>query len=314
MELSRLRYFVTVAEEGNVGRAAQRLHMSQPPLSRHIRQLEDELGCELFVRSTKGMRLTAAGAVLLDEARTLLAGADRAKRRVRDIAAGTRKLRVGVLGPGEAALSTAVAAEFGRAHPDAEVSLDQGGLADPTLGLAEGRVDVAITWAPFDTSALVTRTIRTDPRFVAVASDEPLTSRGTLMPHDLQGRACVRFPAEADPAWRSFWEADGGGQEGPVVRTLDECLHAVMWRRAIALVPATTVRNHAVPGISYLPVQGVRPASLVLAWRRGRPSSLVTDYVAIIIANAARLGSRSGALSRPGATAKAAADGSRMSD
>src|SRR2546425_8322155 len=88
MELRHLRYFVAIAEERSVPRAAERLHMQQPPLSQQLRALEDELGFPLFERRPKGVELTAAGAAFLEEARGLLAGAQRAKERGARVAAG----------------------------------------------------------------------------------------------------------------------------------------------------------------------------------------------------------------------------------
>ncbi|MFF9090900.1 LysR family transcriptional regulator [Streptomyces sp. NPDC014991] len=278
MDLRGLRYFVTVAEEGNVSRAARRLHMSQPPLSQRIRELEAELGCELFLRGPKGMRLTPAGDVLLEEAKVLLAGADRAKERVARRATGARMLRVGVLGPGEATLSELFAQTFARSRPEAVVSLRQGDLADPTMGLAAGAIDVAITWTPFDVTGLTVCAVQEDRCFAAVAADSPLARKSSLTRDDIDHSSSVRLPAGVDAIWRAHWQPSASGG-GPEVHSLDECLHAVLWQHAIALVPESALRRHAVEGIAYRLVADLPPTQLVLAWRRDDRSPLVTAYV-----------------------------------
>ncbi|MFJ7150127.1 LysR family transcriptional regulator [Streptomyces sp. NPDC100445] len=278
MDLRGLRYFVTVAEEGNVSRAARRLHMSQPPLSQRIRELETELGCELFVRGPKGMRLTPAGEVLLEEARLLLAGADRAKERVVRQVSGARVLRVGVLGPGEATLSKPVARAFARSRPEAAVVLRQGDLSDPTMGLTAGAVDVVITWTPFDVTGLAVRALQEEGCFAAVASDSPLAQQTSLTRHDIDRPGSVQLPAGADALWRAHWQPSATG-DGPEVRSLGECLHAVLWQGSIALVPGSVARRHTVEGIAYRPVVDLPPTRLVLAWRREDRSPLVAAYV-----------------------------------
>ncbi|WP_079058181.1 LysR family transcriptional regulator [Streptomyces cellostaticus] len=278
MDLRGLRYFVTVAEEGNVGRAARRLHMSQPPLSQRIRVLEAELGCELFVRGPKGMKLTAAGDVLLEEAKALLAGAERARERVVQQVTGARVLRVGVLGPGEATLSAPVVAAFARSHPEAVVSLRQGDLADPTMGLAAGLIDVAITWTPFDETGLTVRAIQEDRCFAAVAARSPLAEKGSLTREDIDHTSSIRFPGGVDATWRAHWQPSVSGS-GPEVHSLDECLHAVLWQQSIALVPESALERHAVEGITYRLVADVPRTRLVLARRRDDRSPLVTAYI-----------------------------------
>lgn len=231
MDLRRLSYFITVAEEGNVGRAARRLNMSQPPLSQRIPELEKELGCALFVRTPQGMCLTP---------------------------------------PGEALLA--------QTHEGVAVSLVQGDLADPTVGVLAGRVDAVITFTPFTETGLAIRTVSKDRCFVAVPSADPLATAQVLLRKDLRGRESVRLPDRTDPLFRAYWQPTPS-HDGPLVRSLDECLHAVLWRHAIAFVPEQIVRRHPVPGITYVPVGDMSPTGLVLAWRRADRSPLVTDYV-----------------------------------
>ncbi|MEU2064902.1 LysR family transcriptional regulator [Streptomyces sp. NPDC013455] len=278
MDLRGLRYFVTVAEEGNVSRAARRLHMSQPPLSQRIRELEAELGCELFLRGPKGMRLTAAGDILLEEAKALLAGAERAKERVSRQVTAAPLLRVGVLGPGEATLSAPLAAAFARSHPEAVVSLRQGDLTDPTMGLAAGLIDVAITWTPFDETGLTVRTVQEDRCFAAVATSSPLAGKTSLTRADIDQSGSVRFPVGVDATWRAHWQPSASAG-GPEVHSLDECLHAVLWQQSIALVPESALERHAVEGISYRWVTDLPCTRLVLAWRREDRSPLVAAYI-----------------------------------
>ncbi|SCF61763.1 regulatory helix-turn-helix protein, lysR family [Streptomyces sp. Ncost-T10-10d] len=134
MELRTLRYFVTVAEELHFGRAAARLHMSQPPLSRAIKQLETEIGALLFARSPAGVMLTPVGAVLLDEARALFDQADRVRIRV-TAAAGAATVTIGIVGDGTDPGITRLAAVFRRSHPGVDIRIRDADLTDPTCGL-----------------------------------------------------------------------------------------------------------------------------------------------------------------------------------
>jgi DNA-binding transcriptional LysR family regulator len=277
MDMRRLEYFVAVAEEGNVGRAARRLHMSQPPLSQRIRELEAELGCLLFERTAQGMRLTQAGTVLLAEAHDLLGGIERATERVRR-AAGAPVLRVGVLGPGEAALSERVASAFSRSQPGVTVRLRQGDFTDPVVGLASAQVDVAITFGPLDPAGLDIRTVREQPCYAAVRATDPLAARAAMSRADFRREASIRFPPGLDAGWARHWQP-AASAAGPVVRSVDECLHAILWEGAQALVPEQVAASHRIAGISYVPVSDMPSAQLVLASRRAARSAVVTAYI-----------------------------------
>lgn len=143
MDLRLLRYFVAVAEERHFGRAAARLHMSQPPLSRAIKQLEADLGAVLLHRSATGVTLTAAGKLLYDEARALLEQADQARARV--AAADGSTLTVGTIADSAEETGTRLAAAFRQQHPGVDVRIREADFTDPTAGVRAGLADVAVT-------------------------------------------------------------------------------------------------------------------------------------------------------------------------
>ncbi|MEU7094941.1 LysR family transcriptional regulator [Kitasatospora aureofaciens] len=293
MDLRRLRYFVAVAEELHFGRAAARLHMSQPPLSQRIRELENELGCQLFQRSAQGVRLTEAGSVLLGEAKELLDAAERARERVRETGR-RRTIVVGTVAGAGLEFGPRAAAAFRRTHPDAQVRLCEADISDPTAGLRSGRVDVALTRLPFDTAGLAVRLLETEPLVAAVPADDPVARRPHLRVGDLLGRPWIRLPEDADAAWRRYWlgEADSGEADsgeaversagtgsGPVVRTVSECLHAVVWQGAVGILPAGATHRHRTEGIAFVPLTDYPPSRVVLAWPSEVPDPAVLAFV-----------------------------------
>src|SRR5690349_6177196 len=193
MELRTLRYFVAVAEELHFGRAAARLHMSQPPLSRAIKQLEADVGTVLLHRSPAGVTLTPAGAALLDEARTLLVQADQVRVRVA-AAAGAATITVGILGDSTDRGARRLADAYRRKHPGVEVRIRDTDLTDPTCGLRAGLVDVALTRGPFDDAGLTVHRLREDPVGAVLRADDPLARRDHLRLADLADRRWFRFP------------------------------------------------------------------------------------------------------------------------
>ncbi|NSC25429.1 LysR family transcriptional regulator [Streptomyces albus subsp. chlorinus] len=280
MELRTLRYFVAVAEELHFGRAAVRLHMSQPPLSRAIRQLETEIGATLLERTSTGVALTPVGAVLLDEARALLDRADRVRVRVA-AAAGAATLTVGILGgggsePGAKRLADA----YRRRHPRVEIRVRGTDLTDPTCGLRAGRVDVALTRGPFDQTGLAMRELRADPVGALLRADDPLAHRDGLQLADLSDRRWFRFPAGTDPLWQSYWNG-GAPREGPVVRAVQECRQAVLWNGTVGM---TLLGHEPGEGLTVVPLADMPPSRLVAAWNKGDTNPLIRSFVGHAVA------------------------------
>lgn len=274
-----MRYFVAVAEELHFGRAATRLHMSQPPLSRAIKRLEADVGALLLARSTTGVTLTPAGAVLLDEARALLDQADRVRVRV-SAAAGVAALTVGILGDGTDPGVSRLAAAYRRRHPGIDIRVRDTDLTDPTCGLRAGVVDVALTRAPFDETALTVRALRTDPVGAVLRSDDPLARRDGLRLAELSDRRWFQFPPGTDPLWQSYWNG-GSPREGPVVRGVQECLQAVLWNGTVGLAPP----GHDLPAeLAVVPLIDMPPSRVVAVWNEGDANPLIRSFVEIATA------------------------------
>ncbi|MEU4011944.1 LysR family transcriptional regulator [Streptomyces pseudogriseolus] len=274
MELRTLRYFVAVAEELHFGRAATRLHMSQPPLSRAIKQLETEVGALLLTRSATGVTLTLVGTVLLDEARALLDHADRVRVRV-STAAGAAAITVGILGDSTDPGVVRLAAAYRRNHPGVDIHIRDADLTDPTCGLRAGLVDVALTRAPFDETALTVRTLRTDPVGVVLRADDPLAHREGLRLAELRDRRWFQFSEGTDPLWQSYWNG-GRPREGPVVRAVQECLQAVLWNGTIGLAPL----GHDLPAeFTVVPLTDMTPSRVVVACNEGDTNPLIRSFI-----------------------------------
>jgi len=287
MDLRLLRYFVAVAEERHFGRAAARLHMTQPPLTRAIKRLEADLGVTLLHRSAAGVTLTVAGTALYDEARTLLAQADHARARVA-AAAGVASITIGTLADSveRAGAGTSFAAAFRRRHPGIKVRVLEADLTDPTTGLRAGLVDVAVTRAPFDDTGISTRVIRSEPVGVVLRTDDPLAERDLLRLADLDDRTWFQFPDGTDPIWRAYWTGTKPGEplrEGPVVRTIHECIRAVLWNGTVGLAPLghelAPLGQEPPDGLTVVPLADMPPSRLIVAWHADDANPLVHSFV-----------------------------------
>lgn len=274
-----MRYFVAVAEELHFGRAAARLHMSQPPLSRAIKQLETEVGAALFDRSSAGVALTSVGAVLLDEARALLDQADRVRARV-TAAAGTATITVGILGDSTDPGATRLADAYRQRHPHVEVRIRDADLTDPTCGLHARLVDVALTRGPFEGTGLTVHELRADPVGALLRADDPLARHESLKLADLTDRRWFLFPEGTDPNWQSYWNG-GKPREGPVVRAVQECQQAVLWNGTVGM---TLLDHEPAEGLTVVPLTDMPPSRVVAACNEGDTNPLIHSFMQIAMA------------------------------
>ena len=271
--LRDLRYFVAVAEELNFTRAAERLHISQPALSKQIRGLEAVLRARLFTRDHRQVRLTAAGAALLGLTRPLLRDWDEGAAAVTDAAAEeARTLRVGTLTSIGRSLYPGIAGLFAKREPGWRIELRSFGWADPTAGLRDHESDTAFLWLPVPAAGIAVQVLVTERRFVAVCATHPLADRREVEFAEIADEPFVALPTAAG-ALRDFWLAiDQRSGRPPVVAaqatSADETFEIVASGAAVHLVAEGNAVIYARPGIVCIPVNGLPPAQLAVAWRR----------------------------------------------
>ncbi|MFI0899042.1 LysR family transcriptional regulator [Streptomyces sp. NPDC020983] len=276
LDLRRLRYFVAVAEELHFGRAAGRLHIAQPALSRQMRALEDDLGVRLFRRDRRGTELTAAGAQLLQDAPRLLAASAAVARAAVAAAADTPTFTIGFM-PG-ITVTPAVRAMTGR-HPGLEIRLLRTGWHDQAEVLHDGRADVGIVRLPLDQRGLRVRPLFSEPRVVALPADHPLARRPAVAVADLAGEHLLQDP-DAVPEWRDVAvELREGGRAGvPPIHSVEEKLELVAAGAGVCVIPLSTAGFYTRADVVVRPVTDIAPGRVCLAWSAGRSSSLTTDF------------------------------------
>jgi len=282
-----LRYFVAVAEELHFTRAAERLYVSQPALSKQIRALERQLGAELFHRDRQGVALTAAGAALLPYAERVLAVWAEGASALAEVDAAERgTLVVGMsTSPGRGGLLPAIRSRFTAARPEATVRLRQVSWDDPTAGLADGDTDVAFVWLPLpDAERYGWTVVAEEPRLVALPDSHPLAARAEVDFADLADEPFLALPPDAGPL-RDHWLAldERGGQLpriGAEIASTEETYEALAAGLGVCLVATGNAHLITLGGVVTRPVHGVSPSRYALAWRREngvRP--LVRAYV-----------------------------------
>ncbi|WP_055523635.1 LysR substrate-binding domain-containing protein [Streptomyces graminilatus] len=287
-----LRYFTSVAEELSFTRAAERLFVSQPALSKQIRMLEKQLGVVLFERDRRAVRLTAVGEALLPHARAMLAAWEAAQTAVQEARTAERHtLVIGMSTSPGRGLLPALRARLDFRHPEARPILRQVNWADPSAGLADGSSDVAYVWLPLpDEDRYQYAVVAREPRLVALPDGHPLAARaasdseGMVDFSDLWDEPFLALPPEAGPL-RDYWlalDARDGRQPriGGVVASAEETHEAVAGGQGVALLATGNAPLVVRDKVIAVPVRGISPAQLAVAACRDDKRTLVLAYLA----------------------------------
>ncbi|MEV5177863.1 LysR substrate-binding domain-containing protein, partial [Streptomyces flaveolus] len=267
---------MAVAEELHFGRAAERLHIAQPVLSRQIRSLEDELGAEVFARDRRGTLLTPAGEQLLEDAVPLLASAEALLRRVKTAARGTPTLTIGFM-PGITV--TPATALFSTRRPGVTVRLLRTSWDNQVEVLLDGRADIGVVRLPIDQRGLQVRPLFREPRVVMLPAGHRLADRASVTVHDLAPEHLLQDP-DAVPEWRdvALELRERRRPEVPTIHQVEEKLELVASGAGICVLPLSTANFYTRPDVIPLPVEDIGPNEVALAWVASRRSPLVHDF------------------------------------
>ncbi|MEU4347985.1 LysR family transcriptional regulator [Streptomyces sp. NPDC023838] len=287
-----LRYFASVAEELSFTRAAEKLFVSQPALSKQIRMLEKQLGARLFQRDRRTVRLTAVGETLLPHAREVLAVWETARTAVEEAKNAERAaLVIGMSTSPGRGLLPALRARLLSRHPDVRPVLRQVNWADPSAGLADGSSDVAFVWLPLpDGDRYRHAVVAREPRLVALPDGHPLAARAASDPEgmvdfaDLLDEPFLALPPQAGTV-RDYWLAldarDGRPPRiGAVVASAEETHEAVAEGQGVVLLAAGNAPLIARDEVVAVPVRGISPSRLAVAARHDDQRPLVLTYLA----------------------------------
>jgi DNA-binding transcriptional LysR family regulator len=289
MDLRDMRHFLAVAEEGHIGRAAARLHLSQPPLTRHIQALEEKIGVPLFVRTPKGVTLTEAGRTLLEEAPNLLALAQQAAERTRLAGQGLiGRLDVGLFGSGVLDVIPRILARFHQARPEVKIVLHNLTKDAQLQALRERRITVGFNRLVPEEAGITVETVLREPLVVAIAASHALAARPAIRLHDLDGVPLILYP---NVPLRGLAQevADAFRAEGVRMRVEQEVEDVVT---AVALVSAgfgaaITTQSAAslrLPGVEFRPLRSARLKELELSclYRSGDASPTLRAFLDVV--------------------------------
>jgi LysR family transcriptional regulator, benzoate and cis,cis-muconate-responsive activator of ben and cat genes len=286
---AQLRYFVTVAEEGQITRAAARLHIAQPALSHSIAALEAELGVQLLERHARGVTLTSAGEALLPKARAAVAGEHEFERTAHTLArAAHGVLEIGFIGPPPRMTAPLLFDRFVAATPEAELSFRDLPFPRGATGTWLEHVDVAFCHTPSIEPGIRSQLVCSEPRALMLHRTHPLAKRSELPVAAVLDETFITFDPDVQPEWAGFHNLDDLRGSPPRSRTVDraastlQMLGAVVTGRGVTTAPACDARmaQLATPDVVAIPLADAAPARLSLVWRDNGSLPLLDALVA----------------------------------
>lgn len=275
IELRHLRAFLAIAEEGNITRAAARLHLGQPALSRTLRQLEDHLGARLVDRSTHHLELTAEGRAFRDKARAALSAVETA---LDPAGLRSRPLRLGHTWAALGDHTVPLLRRWDAAHPDVPLQLLR--VDDRTAGLTQGKVDAALLRGAVTAPGLRTEPLMSEERVVVMPADSPLAALPRVTLADLAAHP-IALNTVSGTTTLDLWPPSARPVATLEVTNTDEWLIAIAAGRAVGVTTSATPSNHAHPALAHRPLADAPPVPVVLARREGLGHPAVPDLVAL---------------------------------
>lgn len=281
MDMRHLRCFVAVAEELHFGRAAQRLHLTQPPVSLAIKELEEELGVRLLERTSRRIALTPAGHEALQDARTVLASADLLRRRAQEAASGLMgSLTIGFISLPAYSFLPPLLRQFSQAYPRVKLSLLEGTTDQLIHDVENGRVDIGMVFQTSDLPAtLQAQKVLDEPLVVALPEGHPAASQATVPLARLAQEQFLGFERHNGPLMFDAIVAacmkQGFSPQIFTARQMHTIVSMVSGGLGVALVPASVMALGR-QGVVYRPLRGDKPhVATVAVWRKSDHSPVV---------------------------------------
>jgi DNA-binding transcriptional LysR family regulator len=286
---NQLRYFVTVAEEGQITRAAEKLYIAQPALSQAIAQLEADLGVELLERHPRGVTLTPAGEAFLEKARVAVVAHDDAEETAEMLARGrAQEVELGFVVAAPGLHSPGPLKALARAHP--EINIRYRELPFPFTPTRSwlSEVELAASHLPPADPEVWVRPFGREPRIVLAAKNHPLAAREAVNVEDVLDETFIGFDPATDPQWAGFWSLDDHRGAPPRRVTDDRVANGQEVLASLALGAAITTAPAVVgallaglqTGVVTIPLDGAEPSEVVLVGRNDRRTPPVETMLA----------------------------------